>query len=379
MKILQVVKTNTGARWALNQAMHLKELGVEVVTVLPNDKEANAQKYIENGMEVIAGNWSLPVKKPWRFFAIRKQIKKTVKEIKPDLIHMHFVTNVMMCRLALRKDKTPRVFQVPGPLHLESKLTSFAERCTATKVDHWAGSCKKTCSIYLNKGIDANRIHLTYYGIVPKKVSDNVAKRSLRAEYGIPNDTLIVGMICYFYKPKKIMRHKRGIKGHEDLIDAMKIVLQKHPNAVLVVIGNAHKGAEEYEQKVKKYAKEVLGDKIIFTGYRNDIYDIYPEIDFVVHPSHSENLGGAAESLLLAVPTISTDVGGFPDIVIPGETGCLAKPKDPIDLAEKITWAIEHPEEMKAMAVKGQTIVSELLDLNNTSSAVYDMYKKILN
>ena len=379
MKILQVVKTNTGARWALNQALHLKELGVEIITVLPNDKDANAIKYKENGMQVIAGDWSLPVKKPWRFFAKRKHIKKTVKEIKPDLIHMHFVTNAMMCRLALRKDKTPRVFQVPGPLHLESKLTSFAERCTATKVDYWAGGCKKTCSVYTDKGINPERVHLAYYGVPPKEASHGVSQNILHSEYGIPEDTLIVGMVCYFYKPKKIMRHKRGIKGHEDLIDAMKIVMQKHPNTVLMVIGNAHKGAEEYEQKVKKYAKEVLGDKIIFTGYRTDIYDIYPEIDLVVHPSHSENLGGAAESLMLAVPTISTDVGGFPDIVIPGETGCLAKPKDPEDLAEKITWAIEHPEEMKAMAVKGQAIVSELLDLKNTAKAVYDVYDKILN
>ena len=44
MKILQVVKTNRGAAWALNQAKYLKELGVEIVTVLPNDSEGNAVK-----------------------------------------------------------------------------------------------------------------------------------------------------------------------------------------------------------------------------------------------------------------------------------------------------------------------------------------------
>ena len=120
-------------------------------------------------------------------------------------------------------------------------------------------------------------------------------------------------------------------------------------------------------------------DKVIFTGYRSDVYDIYPEIDLVVHPSHSENLGGAAESLMLAVPTVSSDVGGFPDIVIPDKTGCLARAKDPADLAEKITWAVENQTKIKEMAINGQALVTELLDLDNTAARIHEVYNKILN
>ena len=378
MRILQVVKTNRGAAWALNQAKHLKEMGVEIITVLPNDFEGNAVKYKESGMDIIEGDWRLPIAKPWRFFFVCKQIRQTIKQVQPDILHLHFVTNVLMCRLALRKDKTPRLFQVPGPLHLESGLTSFAERCTATKADYWAGACKKTCSIYTGKGIAPQRVHLAYYGVPHKEASQGVSKNILRSEYGIADDAVIVAMVSYFYKPKKYLGQKRGIKGHEDFIDAMKEVLQNNPNVVPVIIGNAWDGAEAYENQVKEYAQKALGDKVIFTGYRGDIYDIYPEINVVVHPSHSENLGGAAESLMLAVPTISSDVGGFPDIVIPGETGCLVKAKNPEDLADKIIWAIEHQNEMKDMAKKGQVLVNELLDLKNTSKVIYNVYEKIL-
>ena len=379
MRILQVVKTNRGAAWAFNQAKHLKEMGVEIITVLPNNTDGYAEKYKESGMEIIEGDWRLPITKPWRFFSVCKQIQQTIKQVQPDILHLHFVTNVLMCRLALRKDKTPRLFQVPGPLHLESALTSFAERCTATKADYWAGACKKTCSIYTDKGIDPKRVHLAYYGVPPKEASLGVSKNILHSEFAIAEDAVIVAMVSYFYKPKRYLGQKRGLKGHEDFIDAMKEVIQKHPNVVPVIIGNAWDGAEAYEEQVKAYAQKVLGDKVVFTGYRADVYDIYPEIDIVVHPSHSENLGGAAESLMLAVPTISSDVGGFPDIVIPGETGCLVKAKDPADLADKIMWATEHQSEMKSMAQKGQQIVTELLDLGNTAKAVYEAYQKILN
>ncbi len=378
MKILQVVKTSRGAAWAFNQAKQLKDLGVEIITVLPNGSEGNAVKYKENGLEVIEGDWRLPISKPWKFFSVCNEVKRTVKEVAPDIIHFHFVTNVLMCRMALRKDRTPRLFQVPGPLHLENKLTNFAERRTATKADYWAGACKKTCSIYRDKGISADRVHLAYYGVPQNDATQNVSKNILHSQYKIADNTMIIAMVSYFYKPKRYLGQIRGIKGHEDFIDAVKIVMKTHPNIVPVIIGNAWDGASEYEKKVKEYARNKLGDKIIFVGYRSDIYDIYPEIDVVVHPSHSENLGGAAESLMLAVPTLASNVGGFPDIVIPQKTGCLVESKNPTDLADKITWAVEHHDELKAMAVKGQNLVKKMLNLENTAARVQDIYDYIL-
>ncbi len=376
MKVLQVVKTNRGAQWAFNQAVYLKKLGVEIITVLPEIDGGYAAKYKEQNMKVIAGDWRLPVAKPWKFFSKCREIRKVISEISPEIIHFHFVTNVLMCRLALRKDKTPRLFQVPGPLHLENKLTSFVERHTATEVDFWAGACKWTCAEYLKKGISQEKVFLAYYGI-PSKNEDISENCVLHKEFNLPSDKKIVAMVSYFYKPKKLLGQRRGIKGHEDFIDALTIVLKSNPDIVPVIIGNAWDGAEKYEKKVKKYAYKKLGHNIIFTGYRKDVYQLYSEIDLVVHPSHSENLGGAAESLMLAVPTISSDVGGFPDIVIPNETGCLVEAKNPKALAEKIKWALENMDQMKSMARRGQQLVNKLLALDNTSKTIYDIYTKM--
>ena len=164
MRILQVVKTNRGAAWAYNQADWLCKNGVEVITVLPDENDGYAQKYKASGMKVVRGDWSLPLSKPWMFFKRIKEIKKQVKETAPDLIHLHFVTNVIMGRLALRGVHIPRLFQVPGPLHLESPVFNFAERRVSTRDDYWAGACIKTCNIYKEKGIDEKRVYLAYYG-----------------------------------------------------------------------------------------------------------------------------------------------------------------------------------------------------------------------
>lgn len=144
MKVIQVVKTNRGATWAYNQAKYLHNMGVDIVTVLPDDVNGYAKIYKENGLGIIKGDWSLPITRPWHVTKKIKEINNVIENEKPDLIHLHFVTNVFMVRIALHKDKTPRLFQVPGPLHLENRFFRFLDKRLSTSVDYWAGACEKT-------------------------------------------------------------------------------------------------------------------------------------------------------------------------------------------------------------------------------------------
>lgn len=379
MKVIQVVKTNRGAAWAYNQAKGLHDLGVDIVTVLPDDVNGYAKLYAKCGMRIIKGDWSLPITKPWKFFRRIKEIREVIEYEKPDLLHLHFVTNVFMIRIALHKNSTKRLFQVPGPLHLENIFFKNLDKLLSTFADYWAGACKKTCQIYKNLGISDDKIFLAYYGTFRDEFSRFDFSNRLHNEYHLSSDAKIVAMISYFYKPKKYLGQKRGLKGHEDFIDALVEVLKVHPEIVPMIIGNAWDGSEKYEQKVIKYAKEKLGDKIIFTGYRKDIQEIYPEIDIAVHPSHSENLGGAAESLAYGVPTIASNVGGFPDIIKPYETGLLVNPKDPEDLASAIIWMLDHQKESKVMGENGKNLIRSLLNIKETSYTMYKIYKKILD
>lgn len=380
MKILHIVKTNIGAKWAFDQAKWLHNNGIDIITVLPEITGGMAEKYKENGMEIIKADFSLPITKPWQIFSRSKTIKAIVSLYKPDLIHCHFVTNVFMIRFALRRSNTPRLFQVPGPLHLESWFYKRIELFLSNKYDYWAGACKKTCDIYINSGIDSKKVFLAYYGGYGGESCKEYSKKSdvLHQEFNIPNDKILIGMVSYFYKPKYHMLQFKGLKGHEDFIDALKIAIQQEPKIMGIIIGDAWGKDKKYVNKVMNYAKKRCGQNIIFTGFRNDMKTIYKELDIAVHPSHSENLGGAAESLAAEVPTICTNVGGFTDIVMDGETGYAVPSKCPKQLAEAILRMIEDNEKSVLMAKKGQSHVRVLLDIENTASKVQEIYKKIL-
>ncbi len=101
-------------------------------------------------------------------------------------------------------------------------------------------------------------------------------------------------------------------------------------------------------------------------------------LDVVVHPSHSENVGGAAESLLLGIPTVATEVGGFPDLVHPGETGWLVPARSPQDLANAILDALNNPAHSKEMAQKGQLLAQQIFDVKGSAQEIYKIYETVL-
>ncbi|WP_455665230.1 glycosyltransferase [Phocaeicola sp.] len=371
MKVLQLVKTSIGAAWALRQMRELAKLGVEVHVAMPVDGPL-IEEYKASGVIVHPIKYSLV-----HIIDSCKQLCQIVKTVNPDIIHSHFVLTTIIMRIALCSDKRPRIFQVPGPLHLESFLFRKIDLWTAQKNDIWVGSCSWTNECYASNGIPREKIFLSYYGgdIVYKKSS---VHGKIRKELNLPNNAILIGMVAYMYAPKYYLGQTRGLKGHEDFIDAITIVSEKYPNVYGVCIGGPWGKAKRYGHKVREYAKHKT-NHVYFLGTRTDIPDLYADLFCVVHPSHSENLGGAGESLALGVPTIATKVGGFPDIVIDKVTGLLVPPKNPDFLAQTIIECIESKYDLLELANKGENLVRNMLDVKNTASSIREIYNKILS
>lgn len=367
---LHLVKTSTGATWAFRVMRDLVQMGEEVHVAMPVDGIL-VQQYKDAGIVIHELNYSMR-----DALGTIKRIRKVVNEVNPDIIHSHFVLTTLLMRLALRNYNIARVFEVPGPLHLEHTIYRNADLWTAQKKkDFWIPTCKWSLNKYKECGIDSSRLFLTYYGgdLVDKKYQ----KGLLRSELGLSDKDIIVGMVAYMYAPKKFLGEKRGLKGHEDLIDAVAMIQDKYPNMHLVFIGGPWVGAEKYEQEVIAYGKKKVRN-IHFLGTRRNVPELYQDFDMVVHPSHSENLGGAAESLMLAVPTIASNVGGFPDIVIPGKTGYLSQPYNAASIASAIEKVIANPNKAKQLAEYGKTYLRDLLDAKKTSKDVYNFHRLII-
>ena len=378
MRVLHLLKTAVGARWALCQTRELVKLGVDVHVALPEGPLVDA--YRSAGVSVHLAQLDLPVSRPWAFPRVAGDLRRLVDRVRPDIIHSHFVGTTLTMRLALgRRHATPRVFQVPGPLHLEHTPYRQLDLFSAGRQDYWIGSCRWTRDRYGRAGVEPGRRFLSYYGTDVEHMQATGVPGALRAELSLRPATKVVGMVAYMYAPKRWLGQWRGVKGHEDLIDAVALCVSRGLDVVCVMAGGAWNGAIAYERQVRAYGRRKLGDRAIFLGTRGDVARIYPDIDVAVHPSLSENVGGAAESLLMGRPTIATHVGGVPDVISHGETGWLVPPRDPARLATAIADALASPEGARRMAAAGQARARQLLDVRENAREIRQIYEAILS
>lgn len=378
MKVLHLLKTAIGASWALRQTTQLVLRGVEVHLALPDGPMV--EKYRAAGVHVHILDASLNVSQPWKNLSTGLKLRRLVKSIQPDLVHSHFVATTLLMRLALKGLSIPRIFHIPGPLHLEHRFYRMLDIHSATKRDYYLASCKWTQEALADFGVDKQRIGLAYYGVNADDFQhpSGGEQTDLRQQLEWPADTLLLGMVAYFYAPKSTLGQTRGLKGHEDLIDAVALLQNDYPNVRCVFVGGPWDGADEYYAQVEHYAQSNAKGLCAFLGTRHDVPQLYPQFDIAVHPSHSENVGGAVESMYAGVLTLTSSVGGFPDLVEDGETGFMSPPKAPEALASKIKQAIDCRSEWPSILEKASVKVASVMNVEHNAQEVHSFYKQVL-
>ena len=373
------MKTSVGATWAWRQVRELVALGLDIHVALPPGPMV--ERYASAGASVHPMDVDLPLRQPQQVHRAFSNIRSLVEGVSPDLIHIHNVGPALAVRAALgRHHHIPRLFQVPGPLHLEHAMFRRVELASSGSHDWWIASCAYTERLYLQAGVPKDRIRVSYYGTdVANFPGSSSSAVDLRGDLGIASTTHIIGMVAYMYAPKRHLGQLRGLKGHEDLIEATAIGVETGADVAVVFVGGPWNGAERYEHRLRAMAARECGHRAFFLGTRTDVARLYPGFDVAVHPSLSENVGGAVESLLAEVPTVGTTVGGIPEVIRAQETGWLVPPHDPKSLWAAISEAISDPARARAMAKAGRTLVLDRFDVRRTSKQVKSIYEHVLS
>ena len=143
-------------------------------------------------------------------------------------------------------------------------------------------------------------------------------------------------------------------KGHVHLIRAMPEVVRSEPKVILALAGE---GAlrPELEVEARKLNVET---HIRFLGMRSDVLNWMSAADLFVLPSNSEGMPNALlEAMGLGLPVIATRVGGVPDIIQDGQTGCLVPPQNPPALAAAIISLLRSPQERSRLGQNAREMV----------------------
>jgi len=374
MRILHAVKTVDGAKWAVDQVHELVQRSLDVHVVLPSLSGRFEREWKQTGATLHVLPMDLPVSKPWQLPFLLEQVRDLVAQIKPDIIHSHFFGTTLVLRMALgREHHTPRLFQVPGPLHLEHGMFRRWELSSAGPQDKWIASSRYVEKLYQAAGISADRLFLSYYGNRLKTLLPRQGR--LRQKLGIAPDAIVVGNINYMYGPKWHLGQTRGLKRHEDIIDALARVCARRKNVTGVLIGSQWGGGHRYEERLRRRA--ATAGRIIMPGHLapEDVSGAWSDFDLAVHVPISENCGGVIEPLLAGVPVIAASVGGLPEVVLDGFTGKLVSPNDVSALASAIESSLDDLAAQRGLARRGSRLVETMFDVSRSAgeiAAIYD-------
>jgi glycosyltransferase involved in cell wall biosynthesis len=380
MKVLHLCKSSQGARWASAQARVLARRGIEVHVALPDLTGTVTSEWIVNGARVHRVDYTLSPLLPVATISTLNQVRRLVDLIQPDLIHSHHVKAAIMARLALRGHyPVPRVFQVPGPFHLEMIPFRMLELSTATAEDYWIATSRASLSRYLRAGISSSRVFLSYAGTENERFRGQ-RKGQLRRALGLADSEFVVGNISYIYAPKWYFMQRVGLKCHEDLIDGISLAAEKDRSIRGVLIGGPWGADSTYFEKLRQYARRRSGNAVIMPGAFNQeqVASAIWDFDCVAHVPMSENCGGVVEPLLCGIPTIASRIGGLVEVVIDGSTGVTVPVGEPPALSEAILFVRNHYGEMCNQAQVGRMLAQTMFDVNRTAVEVEEIYRYVL-
>lgn len=381
MRVLHVVKTSEGALWAARQAAVLTTCGVDIDVVVPRRTGAAIPAWEDAGARLHVFDVTLSPRRPHWLRAGVQQVRALIGELRPDLIHSHFVNTTCLLRLALgRNHPIPRIFQVAGPLHLEHWWTRKFEIGLAGEADVWIGSSHCINEWYRREGVADSRLFLSYWGF---EIGRGPATPAgiLRKTVGASADDILIGNVSWMYPPKRALGQTCGMKCHEDIIAALAKVCRKIPHAMGVFVGTGWDGATWYEEKLRRLAARLAGDRIRFAGPlpAAAARQAWRDIDLAVHVPLSENCGGVIEPLHFGVPVIASAVGGIPEVIIADRTGWLVPPRNPDLLATAILRALSNLDAGRHMASTGKRLVDTMFDVERTAREVLDIYRHVLD
>jgi glycosyltransferase involved in cell wall biosynthesis len=122
-----------------------------------------------------------------------------------------------------------------------------------------------------------------------------------------------------------------------------------------------------------------LEERVIFTDYLPEIFDVLALLDLLVIASCVESFGRVAvEAMSVKTPVLAVRKSATAEVITPGENGFLVDSSDPEVLAEAILSIRDKPEQVREVAEKGYQLVREKYTVENQINKTEEILQECL-
>lgn len=198
--------------------------------------------------------------------------------------------------------------------------------------------------------------------------------KGFKKELSIDDEATVIGIIGRL----------APIKNHKLFLNTAKRLSSIDDKLIFVIIGDG-----ECKSELLSYADKLdIKDRVIFAGWKKDIYSVYDGLDIVALTSFNE---GTPVSLIEAMaskkPVIATDVGGVGDIFsfkeniaagngfLVGENGVLVKENNIESFSNGLKLLLSSRDIRERMGIKGREFVRERFSIARLVQDIENLYE----
>lgn len=302
-----------------------------------------------------------------RGFTIR--LKRLLQELNPDVIHSQVAFSMPWQVLGMVWSGSRRIiftqqneYQNWNPLIARVRLKLYFALFFRF-IDHYTCVSEKVrtslCSLIGRSPQE--------FSVIPNSVNtnlffpDTLLREQQRQQLKIESTTFLAGMVARF-SPQK---------GHHYLIEAVRLLKERHVDGKFVLIGIGDL-ENEIRALVKRYG---LASDVLFYGQATAVNHVLQALDCFVLSSLWEGMPLALlEAMASGIPVIATDVAGTREVIQHQVNGILIPAKNPESIAEAFVQLKDDPELRRRLSEQALTFVREKYSVEANMKAYLKLY-----
>ena len=320
--------------------------------------------------------------------ALSNSIQELAKAWRPDIIHAHSpALNGGAAWRASQALDVPLVYEIRAFWEdaavgnrtgtegsAKYKLTRSLETQVANRADALFTICDGLRDDLIKRGISQGKIGVMPNGVDLTLFGDPALRDDvLASELGIAHDAPVIGYIGSFY----------DYEGVDDLIAAMLILRERHPDARLLLVGAGP--MEEAWHSAAAALPEP--EAVVFAGRvpHAEVERYYSLIDVLAYPRKHSRLTDLVtplkplEAMAQRKIVAASNVGGHRELISHGETGFLFPPDDPNACADALADILDSRSDWDGVRIRGLEHVRARHNWHSNVRRYLDVYHLLLS
>ena len=308
----------------------------------------------------------LGVRSGWDF-RVQRRIERVLRAQPPDILHTFLSGFDLYANRAAYECDVPIIISSRRELaEWQKRRHLFMQRRANKYVDCIIANSQAVADYASDReNEDSKKFQIIRNGIVADHFVSRKTGEHVRKRYKIPLGGIVIGMVANF----------TPVKDHPLLLDIARNVIKRHKNVHFLLVGTGplanailntirHRKQSDYFTRVATVS---------------ELADLYCAMGITVLCSKMEGSPNVLlEAMASGTPTVSAAVGGIPEIIEDGVTGCLVTSRNPQDFADIIHELITNPKKHNEIAKNADAWVRKHRTLDTMVAQYEQIYKTLL-